>query len=107
LEPTAVLEPAERTHFDRLIETLRRRGVAERVDVAAVTTLSRLEVAIDKGFTAKPFAPKALSGLINNARGIRRELGLSMQSSRIMTRTSPELPSDARAYWRAKLGGES
>jgi hypothetical protein len=107
VEPVGNLDEAELAEFDRLCTVLRNRGVMDRVDLAAVSTLAKLGMAIEKAWETKPFAPRALGVLIGHARGIRRELGLSLQSSRVMTRTSPS-DGDARAQWRAKLaGGES
>ncbi len=90
----------------RLEEVLRRRGVIEKIDPGAVTDLARLKVALDAAYKAKPFSPRAVGVLQGHIRGIRRELGLSLQSSRVVTRTSPDEPGSARAYWKSKLGGE-
>jgi hypothetical protein len=103
-EPTIPLDRAERAEFDRLIESLRRRGVAEKAEMAAVTQLAKLDVAIEAAFAAKPFDPRVAGVLIGHARGIRRELGLSLQSSRVHTRVWPE-EGDAASYWRRKIGG--
>lgn len=103
-EPTGKLTDAELQEFDRLCGVLRQRGVLARVDLAAVTTLARLGVAIEGEFALRPINPRSLALLLGHARGIRRELGLSLQSSRVMTRTSAE-PGDARSRWAAKLSG--
>src|SRR5215467_9065843 len=70
LEPTIPLEDAEQAELDRLIEVLRRGGVAERVDMAAVTKPAKLGVAIDRAFAATPFSPRSLCILVGHARGI-------------------------------------
>jgi hypothetical protein len=103
-EPTSRLCAAELREFRRLVGVLCRRGTLSKVDPAAVTDLARLKVALDRAYRAKPVELREVGILQGHIRGVRRELGLSLQSSRILTRVFPE-GQDARSYWKAKLGG--
>jgi hypothetical protein len=103
-EPTSRLCAAELREFRRLVGVLCRRGTLSRVDPAAITDLARLKVALDRAYREKPFSPREVGILQGHIRGVRRELGLSLQSSRILTRVWPE-GQDAKSYWRSKLGG--
>jgi hypothetical protein len=87
IAPTCSLNAEARREFDRLIEVLRAKGVLDLVDLAGVSDLARmtdlLNQAVEDGI------PKVIALYQSQVRGLRRELGLTRQPSRSVTRLNP------------------
>lgn len=105
-EPPAELDVEERVEFDRLTEEVRHRGTLARTDPMAVCDLARMTCLLRRLYAEEPPDVKAVVSTQNCVRGLRRELALSLQPSRVMLRTNPGEPSDARSYWRERMGGQ-
>ena len=105
LESPIKLAADEQREFDRLVEEVRRRGTLARADPQAVADLARMTCLLRRLYDAKPPDVKQLTATQNCVRGLRRELALSLQPSRVLLRTGPGEASDARSYWREKMAG--
>jgi hypothetical protein len=102
MEPTCELTAAARREFVRLVAVLRSKGSLELVDLAAIADLARMTDLLNRAVKDKN--EKMIPQYQSQVRGLRRELGLTRQPSRVVTRVTPG-GMDARVYWQDKLNG--
>jgi hypothetical protein len=103
-ESPVTLSTEEQQEFNRLVGIINSRGLLSKVDPQAVADLARMTCALTRAYQAVPIDAKTLTTFQNCCRGLRRELGLSLQSSRVVVRTTPG-ESDLRTIWRDKING--
>jgi hypothetical protein len=84
-EPTSDLSTRAQAELDRLVQTLRDRGTIAAADAGTITEAARLKAALDEVHERPGGAVaniKVVGILTSQLRGLRRELGLTIQPSR-------------------------
>jgi hypothetical protein len=105
IAPTCELTPTGRREFDRLIAVLRSQGTLELVDMSGISDLARMADLLDQAIKAGNV--KAIGVYQSHVRGLRRELGLTRQPSRTVSRVRPAtrgICENGRWKGRLKLG---
>jgi hypothetical protein len=108
IAPTYTLTAAARREFDRLVSVLRAKGVLALVDMAAIADLARMADLLNEAVKAGD--ARTIGSYQAHVRGLRRELGLTRQPSRTITRVNPGADAAAGAgygRWSTYLGSDN
>jgi hypothetical protein len=86
VEPTSKLAAVALKEFQRLAAQLDLRGTLDRVDASVLTECARIKEMLDVAFTLND--DKMIGKLMLHRRGLLRELGLTLQPSRSVVKTT-------------------
>jgi hypothetical protein len=107
MEPTIRLTLAGRREFRRLVQALVSRGLIGKVDAGHVSLCAALTAELEKAMEViTPLSVSMVTTLASQVRGLKREMGLTIQPSRSITKVTPgSSAGGAFGDWKARTGG--
>ncbi len=101
LTPPSDLDAEANSEFVRLVRVLDNRGTLDRIDLAVLAECARIKGLLDRvhcslGRSSPDLSTLKMIGLLTTQRrGLLRELGLTLQPSRSVVKTTAKQPEDA------------
>lgn len=103
--PTEHLNREEAKEFRRLVEECRKRGVLDKVDPQMIVDAACMQVLLRRERRAAEPNAATICKIQNALRGLRRDLALVQQPSRVVTRVHPNAHETLRSKWGDKMAG--
>jgi phage terminase small subunit len=99
LAPPCPLSKAAQAEYDRLISLLRSKGSLDRIEIGIVAKCARFSATLDALYASDPDlvdrGSVSRAGILSSQiRGLLREIGLTVQPSRSLVKTSPMTPEE-------------